>query len=130
MASDAPTPESSKDKSNESTSLTPDWLTTENVASVATTVGLAALPGVGAVAAVGYAAYNALSGDSNKETEMKSAESGKSLLEQAGQKILEEVSKQPTGTTSSNSDFGTSLAEQLRDLKQPTTADTKRNEIT
>ena len=132
MASDAPTPESA-DKPKESTSLVPDWLTADNVASVAgtaaTTVGLAALPVIGTAAAVGYAAYNALSGDSGKESEMKSAESGKSLIEQAGQKILEEISKQPPSSTTSSPNFGTSLTDQLRDPKQPATSEAQRNPI-
>src|SRR5262249_44931839 len=66
---------------------------------------------------------------SGKESEMKSVESGKSLIEKAGQKILEEISKQPPSSTTSSPNFGTSLTEQLRDLKPSTTSDAQRNQI-
>src|SRR4029453_16570272 len=100
--------------------------------TAAATFGLAALRGVGAAAASGlaaYKAYNVLSGDAAKEGDLKSAESDKSLIEQAGRKILEEISQQPPSTSPSPT-FGGSLSDQLRELKQPATPEAQRNQIT
>ncbi len=126
MASDAPIPES-QSQPTESTSLLPDWLTGETAKSVATeaatTAGLATLPGVGLVAAAGYAAYNAynwLSGDSTNAGTTKPSDSGKNLTEQAGRKILEEVSQKPPKVTDSNHSLGGSLvAQPQKDVQLP-----------
>ncbi|HEY9868540.1 MAG TPA: hypothetical protein V6D08_05195, partial [Candidatus Obscuribacterales bacterium] len=107
MASDVPTSEP-QDKttvpSQSSSSLT-DYLPSWDTVKSATTVGLAMLPGVGPIAAAGYAAYNYLSGDSDKAGD-KPIETVGSNAERAGQKLLEEITPKPPKSTDSSPGLG------------------------
>jgi hypothetical protein len=107
MASDVPdskAQDKTTESSQSSSSLT-DYLPSWDTVKSATTVGLAMLPGVGPIAAAGYAAYNYLSGDSDKAGD-KPIETVGSNAERAGQKILEEITPKPPRSTDSNAGPG------------------------
>lgn len=104
MASDVSTSQAQETTTelSQSTSSWTDYLSSwDTVKSAA----LAMLPGVGPIAAAGYAAYNYLSGDSDKAGD-QAIETAGSNAERAGQKILEEITPKPPRSIDSNPGLG------------------------